>query len=549
MGGQDNFTTSSGAAFEAVFEGYQQHFRGTRTSTELAMLELLRKAHPEYHVTCCATHKFDLLGFANAGHATATLEKGENDEWYDAIRSYRSPGPRMFFAGKPGFLRDNVRFGRFKYVWNSKDFLFYEVEYSEPFKQPVKLFYLLSPRVSGDANAAATDELLLAVGGWSTDLHKEIYVFDDGRWSKDRELWNSVQGASWDEVILDPTMKSNLIDDVQGFFDNRELYKSLAVPWKRGIIMHGVPGNGKTISIKALINALGARSDPVPSLYVKNFDACQGQKFSIRQIFSHARIMAPCLLIFEDLDSLVTDKTRSYFLNEVDGLESNDGILMIGSTNHLDSLDPAISKRPSRFDRKYHFKIPDEDERTAYCHFWRKKLVGSTLVDFDEGLCRVIAQLSEGFSFAYLKELFVIALLTIARGGHVDVDGKDDAQSETGTEPVMVEHEQEPVSETKSAAAAKAVAANTSVTDKSTACAVKEETPKKKRILPTVEVPEHLKDSQLLKVVKAQLQMLLDEMDSTKEEDWPSDKPKGAGGMKGVRARRMARADSDDDCC
>jgi transitional endoplasmic reticulum ATPase len=317
---RDTSTVSSDIGFRATFEGYKQHFQGTRTSTELTILELLRKFHPEYHVTCCATHKCDLIGFADAGHATAVLEQGKNDEWYDAVRSYKSPGPRMFFAGKPGILKDNVRFGRYRYTWNSKEYFLYETEYTENFKPPTKLFFLLSPRSPSDVqSSAATDELLLAVGGWSTDLHKEIYVFDDGRWSKDRDLWNSVQGASWDEVILNPTMKSNLIDDVQGFFDNRSLYKSLAVPWKRGIIMHGVPGNGKTISIKALINALGARPDPVPSLYVKNFDACQGQKYSIRTIFSHARIMAPCLLIFEDLDSLVTDKTRSYFLNEVDG--------------------------------------------------------------------------------------------------------------------------------------------------------------------------------------------------------------------------------------
>lgn len=54
--------------------------------------------------------------------------------------------------------------------------------------------------------------------------------------------------------------------------------------------------------------------------------------------------MAPCLLIFEDLDSIITQETRSYFLNEVDGLESNDGILMIGSINNLTKLDPSLSK-------------------------------------------------------------------------------------------------------------------------------------------------------------------------------------------------------------
>lgn len=62
--------------------------------------------------------------------------------------------------------------------------------------------------------------------------------------------------------------------------------------------------------------------------------------------------MAPCLLIFEDLDSMIDDDNRSYFLNEVDGMDSNDGLLMIATTNHFDRLDPGLSNRPSRFDRK-----------------------------------------------------------------------------------------------------------------------------------------------------------------------------------------------------
>ena len=60
-------------------------------------------------------------------------------------------------------------------------------------------------------------------------------------------------------------------------------------------------------------------------------------------IFDQARRFAPCYLVFEDLDTIVSDNVRSYFLNEVDGLKSNDGIFMVGSTNHLDRLDPGIS--------------------------------------------------------------------------------------------------------------------------------------------------------------------------------------------------------------
>lgn len=73
---------------------------------------------------------------------------------------------------------------------------------------------------------------------------------------------------------------------------------------------------------------------------------------AISEVFRMARLQAPCLLIFEDLDSMITDMNRSYFLNEVDGMDGNDGLLMIGTTNHFDRLDPALSNRPSRFDRK-----------------------------------------------------------------------------------------------------------------------------------------------------------------------------------------------------
>ena len=80
-------------------------------------------------------------------------------------------------------------------------------------------------------------------------------------------------------------------------------------------VVPGPAGNGKTISIKALMNSL-FRSDglSIPSLYVKSAPGT----YSIRSVFQQARYMAPCLLIFEDIDTVVTDSTRSYFFNEVD---------------------------------------------------------------------------------------------------------------------------------------------------------------------------------------------------------------------------------------
>lgn len=107
---------------------------------------------------------------------------------------------------------------------------------------------------------------------------------------------------------------------------------------------------------------------------------------------------------------------RSYFLNEVDGLQSNDGIFMIGSTNHLDLLDPGLSRRPSRFDRKYEFDNPNERERVLYCEYWRGKLKDNKDIEWLDGLSERIAVITENFSFAFMQEAFVASLLAIAAG-------------------------------------------------------------------------------------------------------------------------------------
>jgi transitional endoplasmic reticulum ATPase len=169
------------------------------------------------------------------------------------------------------------------------------------------------------------------------------------------------------------------------------------------------------------MHTLSVRQDPIVCLYVKAIR----YYFEIRSIFVIARQMAPCLLILEDIDTLVTEQLRSYFFNEVDGLENNDGIMMVATTNHLDRLDGGLAKRPSRFDRKYEFPVPGRDQRIQYCDYWRRKLQYNKAVKFPEKLSPAIADITKDFTFAYLKEAFVAALLAIARGEEED-DGEDE---------------------------------------------------------------------------------------------------------------------------
>jgi hypothetical protein len=244
-----------------------------------------------------------------------------------------------------------------------------------------------------------------SVCGYKPPIVDELLVFDGGRWTGSSRLFQQIGGTTFDSLILPEKLKNEIQADVTRFFDARESYEKYRIPWKRGLLFVGPPGNGKTHAIKALINATGR-----PCLYIKTFDSdCWGEETGIRRVFERARAASPCLLVFEDLDSLVTDENRSFFLNEMDGFASNVGILTIATTNHPAKLDPAILDRPSRFDRKYHFGLPARPERLAYVEKWNQTLEPEARLTGD-GVIQA-ADKTEGFSFAYLKELYLSSLM------------------------------------------------------------------------------------------------------------------------------------------
>ncbi|KAL1301972.1 hypothetical protein AAFC00_002427 [Neodothiora populina] len=385
---------------------YFEHSSAPRVNTDIVVTEALRREYPQLHLTVTPRGTCDILAFAAAGHAAAAPIDQEQDRltWL----SYRPPVRRL--NGENDGLAEYVHFGKFMVEWENKEFVLYIAEGRDGMSAypSVTNQYILS------SSSKATERLLLEAGRWSMALHDEVWVFDQGMWQKSHELWESVQAAEWENVILNEDMKKSLIRDVDNFFNSRETYKKLKVPWKRGVIYYGPPGNGKTISIKAMMHALYKRKDPIPTLYVKTLSSFAGPEYALRQIFGQARRFAPCYLIFEDLDSLITPNVRSYFLNEVDGLKNNDGILMVGSTNHLDQLDPGIAKRPSRFDRKYYFPDPNKDERYAYAKFWQTKLSDNEDIEFPDEICEGMSKITDGFSFAYMQEAFIAALLALA---------------------------------------------------------------------------------------------------------------------------------------
>ncbi|KAJ6780834.1 hypothetical protein PWT90_00521 [Aphanocladium album] len=415
---------SSSSESEAVRE-YFKHSSAKRNNTDAVLATALKRQYPALHLSIVAARTANLLAYASSGEASYTeIEDDTGDGGVPSSLGHKVFVPPMKRGSGAGFVGRVPTFGKFLYKYKDHEFIIYLAKTQDGIYDIEDTYYVLS------TDETKTDALIQAAGTWGSVLHDEIWVFDGGFWRKDAGLYASVIKASWDAVILDEDMKKALIDDHLSFFRSRSTYQNLKVPWKRGVIYYGPPGNGKTISIKAMMHTLYNLTPEVPTLYVRSLTSFFGPEDSIKRIFALARQFAPCYLVFEDLDSLVSDNVRSYFLNEVDGLQSNDGIFMIGSTNHLERLDPGISKRPSRFDRKYLFPNPNLKERIAYCHFWQSKLANNKTVEFPDKLCEAIAKITDKFSFAYMQEAFVAALLAIARneGAKGGADGFDDSE-------------------------------------------------------------------------------------------------------------------------
>lgn len=385
------------------------------TAIDYHLGQQLTKFFPKKAMIEGEMHNFNLEAYAEAKLCEITRKTF----LYNQVSTYwREPEPEMmhphqrmmmmrngFDVGqaqgsqsKEAETMDRVRKAWLDVQWegHTLDALIVTIEGNGMYKQH---YWLLA-----ETETTARD-FFAAVCKWNTEIRSEVLVFDNGFWHKDERLFQDIKNATFDNLILSGNLKQEIRDDLAQFFGARALYEEHDIPWKRGILFVGPPGNGKTHTVKALLNSL-----EYPCLYVKSFHEPHNpgpgaEEASIQQVFERARRSTPCILVLEDLDSLVTAQNRSFFLNELDGFAANIGIVVLATTNHPERLDPAILERPSRFDRKYPFGLPQLAERRAYVALWNSALKPALQMTDEE--MNTISEMTDKFSFAYLKELFL----------------------------------------------------------------------------------------------------------------------------------------------
>jgi hypothetical protein len=214
-----------------------------------------------------------------------------------------------------------------------------------------------------------------------------------------------------DTVVIPDAMKADLLANTLGFFRTKAAYDSLGLPWKRGILLLGPPGTGKTYFLKALSNII-----KLPFCVLRITTNMNDGR--LREQFQRAVDMAPCVVIIEDLDRAREPYFNlSTLLNILDGLEEADGLLTIATSNHPEHIDPALLLRPSRFDRKFEFGLPDVADR-------ERLLIQLGKGKFKDTEIKAVVGRSNEFSSAMIREI-VVSALTRAAIENRDVQDND----------------------------------------------------------------------------------------------------------------------------
>jgi len=227
-----------------------------------------------------------------------------------------------------------------------------------------------------------------------------------------RETVVEVPNISWSDIGGLESVKRELQELVQYPVEHPEKFLKFGMNPSKGVLFYGPPGCGKTLLAKAIANECQANFISIkgPELLTMWFGESEA---NVREVFDKARQAAPCVLFFDELDSIAkarggssggdaggaADRIINQVLTEMDGMGAKKNVFIIGATNRPDIIDPAVM-RPGRLDQLMYIPLPDELSRLSILKANLRKSPVAADVDLEH-----LARVTKGFSGADLTEI------------------------------------------------------------------------------------------------------------------------------------------------
>lgn len=270
------------------------HFSAPVSNEAEIALRAIKRLHPESHLQHVGYlveygSQFQLLEYLKSVNVDVLVE---DSEVHEGLRWNAGTVVAEQSDGKPlkGKLTRHVQTGVLHFEYEGTKFIVYQVSYIKDYDpytffdfifehgdltvtqraEDATLLYKYTPPNARNLAAARLETpahlLITAAHRYSDATKEEVWVFQNGMWDKNSNLHKAINKASWSELTLPPEFLDGLRRDTLTFFSSREVYEELGVTWKRGLLMLGPPGNGKTESVKALLKESGQTA-----CYVKSF--------------------------------------------------------------------------------------------------------------------------------------------------------------------------------------------------------------------------------------------------------------------------------------
>jgi transitional endoplasmic reticulum ATPase len=253
------------------------------------------------------------------------------------------------------------------------------------------------------------EEIIMSLQIEDQDFQQALKIVEP---SAMREVLIEIPNVHWDDVGGLESVKQELQEAIEWPLKYPHLYKRAGIRPLNGVLIYGPPGCGKTMLAKACATETQCNFISVKGPEVFNKFVGESER-AIREIFRKARMAAPAIVYFDELDAIASQRTNEEFgspvydsianqlLAELDGIEDRKGVVVVGSTNRPQVLDPALL-RPGRFDRLVFVSAPDVDARLKILQIHTK---GMALSDEVRERLPELAAATEGYSGADLENV------------------------------------------------------------------------------------------------------------------------------------------------